>query len=284
MDRSKCQGVIFRRLAFASEMEFIRWYVSLNPSGKGLAGFVDLITIWVYSSLEQVSTTDFLQMYHKSVSTGFAGNVEAQFINALHNRYPTPFVGSTDVVLATQRIKAFESVDTWRGNGMGDGTKERLIEALRLRVARHRTYCEDNLPAGELREHAIRSGEFTMEFFQALIVHIDDELNMMLSFGLPKKQIMVLVSNQFVSICDELFIFHQHVINVDSSNKAAAASWFAWVTLQALQKMGECLRAMFCNHPAITGTRVRFLICQQANSSPSGLQTKFSALEKKKTQ
>jgi len=50
MDQSKCQGVIFRCLAFASEMEFIRWYAPLNPSGKGLAGFVDLITIWVYSS------------------------------------------------------------------------------------------------------------------------------------------------------------------------------------------------------------------------------------------
>ena len=281
MDRSKSQGVIFRRLAFASEREFISWYVTLNPSGKGLAGFVDLITMWVYSSLEQVSTTDFLQMYHKSVSTGFAGNVETQFINALNNRYPTPFVGSTDVVLATQRIKAFESLDTWRGNGMGDGTKERLIEALRLGAARHRTYCEDNLPAGELREHAIRSGEFTMEFFQALIVHIDDEINMMMSFGLPEKQIMVLVSNQFVSICDELFLFHQHAINVDASNKAAAASRFAWVTLQALQKMGEYLRAKFRNHPAITGTRVRFLICQQADSSPSGLQAKFSALERK---
>ena len=46
-DRSKNTGVIFGELAFASESEFALWMTSVNPSGSGLAGFVDLINLYL---------------------------------------------------------------------------------------------------------------------------------------------------------------------------------------------------------------------------------------------
>ena len=98
-----------------------------------------------------------------------------------------PFVGAAEVISTTQTIKMFESYKAWRGNGLGDSSRERLFESLRMGVNRHRIYCSDNLPAGELRDHAIRSAEFTLDFFQALVAHVDKEISMLVTFTLPPK-------------------------------------------------------------------------------------------------
>ena len=55
----------------------------------------------------------------------------------------------------------------------------RRIEQISL----HRTYVLDNVPAGPLREHALKSVEYTLDFFEAMLVHLDDELNMLLSLS-----------------------------------------------------------------------------------------------------
>jgi len=83
----------------------------------------------------------------------------------MHNRYPVPFDGTVDIVLSTQVIKYFAGLDIWRGNGLGYGTKERLINALRIGTARHGTYCKDKLPSGTSQDHAIKTGEVTFDFF-----------------------------------------------------------------------------------------------------------------------
>ena len=45
LDRSKSQGVIFGDLAFPGEADFMRWFTPLNASGRGMAGFVDIVSI-----------------------------------------------------------------------------------------------------------------------------------------------------------------------------------------------------------------------------------------------
>ena len=74
------------------------------------------------------------------------------------------------MILPTDRIKIFSSIAACRGNGIGDGLKKRLISSLCLAVARHQTYCEDNLPSGTFREHAIQSSTFTLDFFLTLVM------------------------------------------------------------------------------------------------------------------
>ena len=91
--RTDLNGVIFYDLAFLSELEFMRYYSSMTTMGKGSAAFVDIVSIWVFASMEQVSTLDWLQTYQKLVATGFTNKLETQYTNSMNNRYPVPFVG-----------------------------------------------------------------------------------------------------------------------------------------------------------------------------------------------
>ncbi len=43
---AKNTSVIFHRIAFSSDAEFHLWYFVENPTGKGLAVVVDIISIW----------------------------------------------------------------------------------------------------------------------------------------------------------------------------------------------------------------------------------------------
>ena len=94
------------------------------------------------------------------------------------------------------------------------------------------------------------------------MVHLDDEMNMLLSLKVPEKQIMLLLSNQVIQICEELFEIQQHAANVGTSNKAATASRFAWVIFLSLVKMDKYHKAKFKHHTAITGTFIRFITRQ----------------------
>ncbi len=100
-----------------------------------------------------------------------------------------------------------ESVDVWRDNGMGDGFKERLLDQLQYAVKSHASYCEDYLPDGPVRQAALRTAQVTQHFFQSLAAYLDDELAMLTLFNLPSKQTLLLLSNQVVHICDDLFEF-----------------------------------------------------------------------------
>ena len=170
-------------------------------------------------------------MKHRAVAAGLGTNVEAQYATYMQNKYPVPFVGTVQTVLATDIIKCFRDLKSWRGNGLGDGVKERLVLALRVGTARHKRYCLDNLPMGPLREHAVKSGEFSLDFFQAFVSHADDEINMLVALGLKEKQVMLLVSSQLIQICDNLFELRQDAANVDTSNRGLTVVRYVWVTL-----------------------------------------------------
>ena len=169
--------------------------------------------------MEQTSTLDWLQAHQKSVSAGFASILDSKYIDTMNNRYPVAFIGPADIILSTQIIKMFESIEACKGNRIGYGIKERMLLSLRLTLSIHHTYCNDYIPAGSLRDMAIYSASYTMDFFQAMVVHIDDKIKIFASFGLNLKQLMLLVSNQVVQICDDLFEFRQHTSNVDPSNR-----------------------------------------------------------------
>ena len=166
---------------------------------------------------------------------------------------------------------------------MGDGYKERLLDQLQHAIQGHASYCEDYLPDGPIRAAALRSAQSTQHFFQSLVAYLDDELAMLTSFSLPSKQTLLLLSNQVVHICDDLFEFRHQAKGVDVSNRVASASQFAWVTLQALACMDGYLRDKFRKHPGISSTYMRFLTRNLADQSAIGLKTKMDALATKVT-
>jgi hypothetical protein len=176
-ERSKNTGVIFQQVAFSSEAEFSYWYAHLNPSGSGLAAFVDLVSIWTFASVDQIYTSQWLNEIHRSKADGLkGGNADAVYAHSMARRYPVPFIGKDKtLILSTMTIKMLETYDAWRGSIMGDGNKERLSSDMQMAVRRHRQYCEDYVPEGILRETAIKTAEFTMLFWNALVAYIEDE-------------------------------------------------------------------------------------------------------------
>jgi hypothetical protein len=88
---------------------------------------------------------------------------------------------------------------------MGDGTKEWLTSDMQMAVRCHRQYSEDFVPEGILRETAIKTAEFTLLFWNALVAYIEDEYMLLLSFKLLPKHILFLLFNQIVQICDNMF-------------------------------------------------------------------------------
>lgn len=279
MERSKNHGVIFHKVAFSSELEFDQWYLKSDVNGKGLAGFVDLVSIWSFASLSTETAAEWLQSLSHSQSVGLGNKVEVEYSHSMSTRYPSAFVGKAELITATQTFKIFEKLVLWRGGGVGDGIKERLLDSLRIAVDHQRVYCEDTIPPGTVRDHAIRSAEFTRDFFHAFVVHIEDEITMLTSYGLGENQVMLLMSNQLMQVCDDLFEYRHAAINVDPTNRSDTAARYAWVTLQALGKMAEYLKAKFKHHPSITGTFVRFLTRQTADSSTASLKSKLETLE-----
>ena len=273
-------GVSFFKLSFTNEMSFTTWFVQQNPTGRAMASVVDLMSLWEFANTDQVKASEWLQTHHRAQGSGFKNTLEPHYATTFANRYPKAFVGTVDMVMPTDKIKIFSSIATWRGNGIGDGMKERLLSAGRLATLRHRQYVEDNLASGTYRDHCIRSADYTFDFLQSLITHIDDEMSMLTSIGMPEKEVLLLLSHQVVQIFDDLYSFRQLATNVDPSNKTVVAARYAWVSFQALDKMqeyGKCIRA----HPGIIGTFVRFLTRMTAESSAGGMKSKLTALDEK---
>jgi len=181
-----------------------------------------------------------------------------------------------------------ESYDAWRGTISGDGQKEKLTNDLQRAVHSHRTYCEAYLPAGPLRKAAIKTAEVTLLFWTSLVSYIEDEYQLLKSFNLLPKHVLLLLSNQLVQICDNMFEFRNCASNVDLQNPLAAATRYAWVTLQSLGTMDGYLSAKFRLHQAINSTFIRFLTRHMADQTGAGLKgiidglkTTVAELEKK---
>ena len=77
----------------------------------------------------------------------------------------------------------------------------------------------------------------------------------------------MLLSNQVIQICDNLFELRSTASEVDSSNKLAAAAQYACVTLQSLSVMESYLKNKFWHHRAISSTFVWFLTQNMASKT-----------------
>ncbi len=155
---------------------------------------------------------------------------------------------------------------------MGNGQKECLTNDLQMAVHRHRKYCDDFVPEGILREMAIKTAEFTLIFWNALVAYIEDEYTLLLSFKLL-----------LVQICDDMFEFRNKAASVDLQSPLSAGTRFAWVTLQALGSMEGYLRDKFRLHQAINSTFICFLTQHMADQTSVGLKGLVDGFEKKIT-
>jgi hypothetical protein len=152
-----------------------------------------------------------------------------------------------------------------------------------MAVQRHRQYCEDFVPEGILRETAIKTAKFTLLFWNALVAYIKDKYTLLLSFKLLPKHVLLLLSNQIIQICDNMFEFRNKAAHVNLQSPLSAAIRFAWVTLQSLGAMEGYLKDKFCLHQAINSTFICFLTRHMADQTSAGLKGTVEGLEKKVT-
>jgi hypothetical protein len=282
---SKNTGMIFGRHAFASKAKFAIWFTQANPSREGLAGFINIISIWAFGGSDSGTTSEWLHEVHGSKSLGLkGGGAEVSYAHSMAKCYPIKFVGKdkTNQISATTRIKMLESHATWMGNGLGgDGVRNRLDATLATAIWCHQQYCEDNFPDGDLKSLALRTADATRVFWSKLGTYIDNEHLALTLFDLISKHILLLLSNQVVQICKDLFKLCCMASNIDvMNNKGVAAARYAWVTLQAHRVMEGYLTDKFWNHLAITGCFVCFLTCHMTNKLTLWVKSNMDKLEK----
>ena len=277
-ERAKHTGIVFNGVAFNSESELSAWFARHNPSGAGRAAMVDFQSIWAYAESDTLEASVWLSDLEKSRKMGFkGGRYEATYTHSMGMKYPAQFIGK-EKITSTTTIKMLESNELWRGNGMGDGYKATLTKALEGAVERHRTYCNDQLPEGVVREMALKTAEHTLRFWHSFVAYLDEEYSMLTSFNLLPKHILLLLSNQVIQICDDISEFRCKAVTTDISNPLATASRFCWVTLQAHGCMEAYLKDRFRRHPGINSSFIRFLTRHMADQTAMGLSGTVTAL------
>ena len=126
---------------------------------------------------------------------------------------------------------------------------------------------------------ALRTAEAASTFWERLVAYVDDEYSSLMSFHLLAKHVLLLLSNQVVQICDDIFEFCGNAANVDITERAAAAARFAWVTLQAQNFMSAYHKDKFRHHHALNSTFVRFLTRHMADQTALGLKKEVDKLK-----
>ncbi len=125
---------------------------------------------------------------------------------------------------------------------------------------------------------ALKTADISKSFWMSLVAYLDNEYSLLESFKLVVKHVLLLLSNQIVQICDDIFEYKSNASNVDLGNMGAVAARFAWVSLQAISCMNGYLKEKFCHHQAINSTFVRFLTRHMADQSALGLKSIVDAL------
>lgn len=233
-----------------------------------MAAFVDFVSVWSFSTVDNQETLEMLTERTKAAQLGLSSNYDAQYLNSFLQRYPRQLFGKgASSVTSTTIIEVLKEWSDWMGVGGVDGHKQKLTQAMTLASRRHRAYCETNISSPELRELAMATAEATVTFWSSFVVYLYDEYTLLTSFNLKVKSVLLLLSNQVVQICDDVFEVRSTASGVDSSNNLAAAVSYAWSTLRALGVMEGYLKSKFRHHPAISSTFVRFITQHMAAQS-----------------
>ncbi len=273
--------MIFGRRAFSLEMEFVLWFLSKNSSGKAMAGFVNIISIWAHRTVNHVDQTQWLAELECSRKVGLKGGVDVAYAHSMSTRYPTLLVGTDkDQILGTTTIKMFDLYDAWWGKGSGDGTKQQLSDTLAIAMRKHWVYCDNNYMDPEMKAMALRTADTANTLWEHLVAYINDKYLLLASIKLLPKHILLLLSNQVVQICDDIFKYHINASNVDISEHGPVVARFAWVLLQVQHCMSGYLKEKFRHHQALNSTFVCFLTRHMADQLAISLKLTIDQLKK----
>jgi hypothetical protein len=94
-ERAKNTGMLFHNIAYASKKEFCLAYHPANPSGKGAAAFVDIISIWNFAAIDRGDSASWLTEQKNAKLVGFTHHaLDAKHAYLMGVQYPSPFAGT----------------------------------------------------------------------------------------------------------------------------------------------------------------------------------------------
>jgi hypothetical protein len=138
-DRTKNTGIQFGNIDYASETEFNAGYHTANPSGSGPAGFVDIISMWQFlAASHSGNASNWLSQERNAKAIGFSKTIDAKHAFTMSIIYPFALAGSNKTVLLVNTSLDMLKLDKCWCGGTGEGTKEKLMNAMAQAVQAHK--------------------------------------------------------------------------------------------------------------------------------------------------
>jgi len=267
---------------FASHAELLALVLKENPKGKGLAAFVDPMTMFSHTTSLLPKSKREHQLLNPNLTIQDIISIE----QSCHSyACCSPYTGTTgDPYNPGQPIEAFKSEAIFYGEGAaaGKGKKEKILTEVALAGTKIDAYATFNLSnAPVLKSLANELVNRSMSFHKGFMNHCDSERKVLESLSLPVDDILLLFS-EFAQLIFEYWHAERVSINDTSEqvNPAERLATYLWVTLKIHALVEEFAQGGFAHHPRIQSAFVRFLTRKTGENSAAGVGSKLTKLEK----
>ena len=188
---------------------------------------------------------------------GVSSGIDRNYILSFKQRYPPIYAGTAKVTVteAGEKIAALNSTDKWRytDTGRADGERQRIIDTLRSCKTIVRSFAEDNLPDGTLRELAKDIANSAADFHDKIHAH------QAYATRHTKGEDLLFVSEQFALMFDRLFDCRQLVSEFrDGCDSVEYMLRTLWVTLKTHMLMYGFVKNELKYDPTISASFIHF--------------------------
>ena len=247
------------------------------PSGKGLAAFVDPVSLFAHDAEGETTVGN-----HKLLSSaGLTKAVDCRCVNSFCKRYNAKYVASDSVPVLGKKITVFTSLDNWRGIDGLDGARSQINKTVESSKDSALAYAADYLPAGsKMMALAKDMIQFSAEFHGKMHAHFEQELVKLMQLKIPKDEALKLVSNQYLMIHNKLFdtrkLCKEYEEDIDPVDFMVRS---VWISLRATMLAQGFVANGIENHTAIASSFLRFLTKQTGSNVSAGVGGQLDTLK-----
>jgi len=142
------------------------------------------------------------------------------------------------------------------------------------------SYIEDHLPDGKLKNLAKAMVENTCNFYSKLHSFFETEMRELTQIKLPHDEVLKLLSEYVIILCDRLFRLRQNVREFTVNMPLVDyMSRVIWVSLLVNQEMANMLKGQLKYEAVLSTAYMRFLTVRTGKNSGAGLGTRITTVE-----
>ena len=233
-------GVLFNNRTYTSESAIKAMVLAEDARGDSFACFSSFPLIWPHDA-GYTPTADWLsrsKQWRKGEDS--LSEAEARYAVALTQHYPSHYAGTdASAVAAGKVLRAFETRSKWEGKEGMRGQKDYIEESLESAMEALSTHIDSHLPAdGELHKLATAMATATGRWIPALHNFFGSDIKMLVETGLSTTQVLTLVSEYLIIICDAIWSQLQKALPYrPGANRADFTTRVIWVNLLIHKEM-----------------------------------------------